>query len=94
MYLMHWLYWKSRNARRQVTLVFTANNVKNDVILCKIDVNVKNRMPVAGSVGFFKLSRNSSKEKCYFITSFILKIKCGKSKGMQEKVSIMGVECA
>ena len=27
----------------------------------------------------------------YFIASSSLKIKCGKSKGMQEKVSIMGV---
>ena len=32
-------------------------------------------------------------KKCYFIASSTLKIKCGKSKGMQEKVSIMGVWC-
>ena len=31
------------------------------------------------------------RKKCYFIASSSLKIKCGKSKGMQEKVSIMGV---
>ena len=30
-------------------------------------------------------------EKVYFIASSSLKIKCGKSKGMQEKVTIMGV---
>ena len=28
---------------------------KNDVTLCKLDVNVKNRMAIAGSVDFFKL---------------------------------------
>ena len=38
------------------------------------------------------LSRNS-KEKCYFVSSFTLKVKCGKSKDMQEKVIIMGVRC-
>ena len=39
------------------------------------------------------LSRNSLTEKFYFIASSSLKIKCGKSKGMQEKVSVMGVGC-
>ena len=28
---------------------------KNDVSLCKLDVNVKNRITVSGSIGFFKL---------------------------------------
>ena len=41
--------------RRQVTLVFIDVTSKNDIILCKLDVNVKNRMAVAGSVNFFKL---------------------------------------
>ena len=41
--------------RCQVTLVFTAITSKNDVTLCKLDVKVKNRMAVAGSVNFFKL---------------------------------------
>ena len=41
--------------RRQVTLVFTAVTSKNDVTLCKLDVNVKNRTAVASSVDFFKL---------------------------------------
>ena len=40
---------------RQVTLVFTAVTSKNDVTLCKLDVNVKNQMAVAGSVHLFKL---------------------------------------
>ena len=35
------------------------------------------------------LSKNSLTEKCYFIASSSLKIKYGKSIGMQEKVSIM-----
>ena len=34
--------------------VFTADYVKNDVTVCKLDVNVKNRTAVGGSVGFFK----------------------------------------
>ena len=42
--------------RRQVTLIFTAVTSKNDVTLCKLDVNVKNRMAVAGSVDSFKLN--------------------------------------
>ena len=38
-----------------MTLVFNAIMAKTDVTLCKLDVNVKNRTAVAGSVGFFKL---------------------------------------
>ena len=64
---------------RQVIVVFTGN------------VNKKNRQMVAVCISFFNLSRNSLK-KCYFIASSTLKIKCGKSEGMQEKVSIMGVD--
>ena len=41
--------------RRQVTLVFTAVTSENDITLCKLDVKVKNRRAVAGSVNFFKL---------------------------------------
>ena len=41
--------------RRQVTLVLIAVTSKNDVTLCKLDVNVKNRMTIAGSVDFIKL---------------------------------------
>ena len=62
-------------------------------VFCKLDVNVKNRMAVAGSLGFFNLSRNSLREKYYFLASSMLKIKCGKLNSMQEKVSIMGVWC-
>ena len=40
--------------RRQVTLVFTAVTSENDVTLCKLDVNVKNRTAVAGSPDFIK----------------------------------------
>ena len=41
--------------RRQVTLGFTAVTSKNDVTLCKLDVNVKYPTAVAGSIDFFKL---------------------------------------
>ena len=41
--------------RRQVTLVCSAVTSKNDITLCKLDVNVKNRTAVAGSVSLFKL---------------------------------------
>ena len=75
MFVMHRLYRKSR-----IYVVkgrwFDNRYVKNDVSLCKLDVNVKNQTAVAVSVGSLNLSR-----------------KCGKSKGMQEKVSIMGVWC-
>ena len=37
--------------------------LKNDVTLCKLDVNVKNRTAAAGSIGFFYLSRHSLKKK-------------------------------
>ena len=45
--------------RRQVTLVFRAVTSKNDVTLCKLDVNIKNRTVVAGSVDFFQLQYKS-----------------------------------
>ena len=41
--------------RRQVTLVFTAVTLENDVTLCKLNVDVKNRTVVACSVDFVKL---------------------------------------
>ena len=51
---MHMLYRKSR-----IYVVkwrwFYSRYVKNDVTLCKLDVYVKNRTAVAGSVDFFKL---------------------------------------
>ena len=49
--------------RRQVTLVFTAVPSKNDVTLCKLDVNAKNRTAVADSVFFFKLEYKHFKGK-------------------------------
>ena len=53
MYLMHWLFKEVTYQRRQVTLVFTVVTSKNDVTLRKLDVNVKNRTAIAGSVDFF-----------------------------------------
>ena len=40
--------------RRQVKLSFTAVSSENDVTLCKLDVNVKNRTVVAGRIDFIK----------------------------------------
>ena len=74
-----------------MTLFFIAIMSRNDVTLCELDVNVKKR--TADAVASLNLSRNSLKEQRYFIASSTLKIKFGKSKGMQEKVSIMSVWC-
>ena len=73
-------------------LVLSADYVQNKVRLCKLDIYVKNRMAVAGSAAFFKLELKLFKGKSVISIS-TLKIKCGKSKGLQEKVSIMGVWC-
>ena len=54
-YLMHWLYKKSRIYVVKLRWFFTAVTSKKDVTLCKLDVNVKNQMAVAGSVDFFDL---------------------------------------
>ena len=52
-YLIHMLYMKSR-----IYVVkwrwFYSRYVKNDVTLCKLDVNENNRMAVAGSVDIIK----------------------------------------
>ena len=55
-----------------------------------LDVNVKNQSAVVKS--FFKLELKLFKGKI-FIANSSLKIKCGESKGIQEKVSIMGISC-
>ena len=56
MNLMHWLYRQSRTLSSEFVCFFTAEDVmkteKNDVSLCKLDVNGKNRTAVADSVGF------------------------------------------
>ena len=46
-----------------MTLGFTAVRQKNDVTLCKLDINVKNRTVVTGSVYFFKLEYKLFKGK-------------------------------
>ena len=58
--------------RRQVTLVFTAITSKNDVTLCKLDINIKNRTAVAGTVAStsVNLRRNSLKEKVLLNSKF------------------------
>ena len=71
-----------------MALILQPMTCKNDVSLCKLDVTVKNRTAVAGSVGFFKLELKLFKgKKHYFIQVHPFEIKCGKSKGMKEKVS-------
>ena len=54
--LMHWLYRQSRTSSSEFFFVFYSQgrheNEKNDVSLCKLDVNGKNRTAVTDSVGF------------------------------------------
>ena len=56
-YLMHRLYRKSRNYVVKWRWFFKAVTSENDVTLCKLDVNAKNRTAVAGSVDFIKLEQ-------------------------------------
>ena len=72
-------------------LFFTAVTSKNDVTLCKLDVNIKNRQRLLVALAPLNLSRNSLTEKFLLHNKFFENQMCGKSKGMQEKVSIMGV---
>ena len=65
MYLMH-VYIGSHVSTSSNDDGFTADDVKSDVTLCKLDVNVKNRTAVSGSV----LSRNTLKEKVLLYSKF------------------------
>ena len=76
-----------------MTLVFTAVTSKNDVTLCKLDVNVKNRTAVAGSVDFFQLQQKPFKGESVISYKFFFENQNESQKGMQEKVSIMDVWC-
>ena len=53
-----------------MTLFFAAVTSKNDVTLFKLDVNVKNRTMVAGSVYFFKLDYKFFKGKVLLNSKF------------------------
>ena len=53
-------------------LVFAADDLKNDVSSCKLDVNVKNRTVVNGSVGFFKLELNLFTGKSVTLSQVLL----------------------
>ena len=46
-----------------MTLVFTADDLKNDVTLCKLDVNVKTERQSLVASASLNLSRNSLKKK-------------------------------
>ena len=65
---------------RPVTLVLTADDItktKNDVSVCKLDVDVKNQSAVVRNIS----CRNSLKEKVFvIIASSALKIKYGNQK--------------
>ena len=71
----------------------TSSKWKNDVSLRKLGINVKNLTAVAVRVDFYLLASKLFKGKLLPCSKFYFDIKCGKSKGMEEKVSIMGVWC-
>ena len=52
-YLMQWLYWKSRIYVVKWRCLLQPLRQKM-ITLCKLDVNVKDRTAVAGSVDLFK----------------------------------------
>ena len=78
-------------------LFFTTHqeNGKNDISFCKLEATIKNRRGLLVASASLNLSRNSFKESVllYNKASSTLKIKFDKLKGVQEKVSIMGVWC-
>ena len=86
--LMHWLYGKSCISVIKGHCFLQPMTSKNDGSLCKLDISVKNRTVLLVVSASLNLSRNF-----YFIASSTLKIKCDKSKDMQEKIPIMGVCC-
>ena len=53
-----------------MTLVFTGDDVKTEVSVCKLDVDIKNQMVVIGSIRFLNLSRNFLKEKVVLYSKF------------------------
>ena len=67
--------------------------------LCQLDVNLRTERRSLVASAALNLSRKPLKEKVYFIAKKVyfivyftaLKIKCGKSKGIQERVYFMGV---
>ena len=63
-----------------MTLVFTAIDVKNDISLCNLDANVKNRMAVTGSVSFFKLEWKLFKGKSVTYSKFYFENQMWKIK--------------
>ena len=52
---MYWLFWKSRIYVVKWRWFLQPLRKKRDITLCKLDVNVKNRTAVAGSVDSFKI---------------------------------------
>ena len=71
--LMHWLYRMSCIFVVKLRWFLHRMTSKNDVSLCKLDVNVKDRTAVAGSVGCFKLELKLFKEKGKVYIMFFFK---------------------
>ena len=79
--LMHRLYRKSRIYVVKWRWFLQPITSKNDITLCKLDVNVKNRTVVTS----LNLSRNSLKEKVLLYSKFHLKIQMWKTKRYARK---------
>ena len=58
--------------RRQVTMVFTAVTSENDVTLCKLNIDVKNRTVVACSIDFVKLEQKLFNRKSVTLLQILL----------------------
>ena len=79
-----------------MTLVFTADDVmktENDVSLFKLDIDVKTLRRSLVASAFFKLEKKLFKGKVLLCSKFYFENQYGRSKGMQEKISIMDVRC-
>ena len=68
-----------------MTLVFTSDDVKSDVTLCKLDVNVKNRMAMLVALASLNLNRTSLKEKVLLYSKFYLENQMWKIKRYARK---------
>ena len=74
-----------------MTLVFfKANDVNITSVYANETLTLRTERRSLVASASSNLSRNSLWEKWHFIACSTLMVKCGKSKGMQEKVSIMG----
>ena len=82
---MHWLYKKSGIYVVKWRWFLQSMASKNDISLCKLDLNIKKWTAVPGRVGFFKLEYKPFKGNNYFKASFSLKTKVLNQKGCKKK---------